>query len=119
VYCFEQADQAGGASVEDLALGAGDLAERDIELPGVGRTVAIQAPAVRLEPVGPDGLPYLFEPDPGTSGDPAAAVAVPYFQWDNRDGRAMRVWMPWAGPAGSPAGAGPSAGPDADSDETF
>jgi hypothetical protein len=27
-----------------------------------------------------------------------AAVALPYFQWDNRDGRPMRVWVP-AGPA--------------------
>ena len=129
VYCFEQADQPGGVSVEDLALGPGELAERDIDLPGIDRTIAIQAPAVRLEPAGPDGLPYFSEPDPGTSRDPAvspepdpgtsrdpaAAVAVPYFQWDNRDGRAMRVWMPRARPAGSPAGAGP----DADSNETF
>jgi uncharacterized protein len=22
------------------------------------------------------------------------AIAIPYFQWDNRDGRPMRVWMP-------------------------
>jgi DUF1680 family protein len=109
VYCFEQADQPGGASVEDLVLGPGDLAERDIELPGVGRTVAIQAPAVRLSPADPDGLPYFRGPDSGKADDLAAAVAVPYFQWDNRDGRAMRVWMPWARPAG----------PDADSDETL
>jgi DUF1680 family protein len=85
----------------------------------VGRTVAIQAPAVRLSPADPDGLPYFCEPDPGTAHGPAAAVAIPYFQWDNRDGRAMRVWMPSARSAGSPAGAGPSAGPDADSDETL
>jgi hypothetical protein len=26
------------------------------------------------------------------------AVAVPYFQWDNRDGRSMRVWMPLSRP---------------------
>jgi DUF1680 family protein len=24
------------------------------------------------------------------------AVAIPYFQWDNRDGHAMRVWIPLA-----------------------
>jgi DUF1680 family protein len=26
----------------------------------------------------------------------AAAIAIPYFQWDNRDGRAMRIWIPRA-----------------------
>ena len=25
---------------------------------------------------------------------PVTAIAIPYFQWDNRDGRPMRVWMP-------------------------
>ena len=28
---------------------------------------------------------------------PVTAIAIPYFQWDNRDGRGMRVWMPRAG----------------------
>jgi uncharacterized protein len=97
VYCFEQADQAGGASVEDLALGPGPVVERDADLPGIGRTVAVQAPAVRLEPDGPGGLPYNTAPDSGTVAGPATALSVPYFQWDNRDGRAMRVWMPRAG----------------------
>jgi uncharacterized protein len=32
----------------------------------------------------------------GTAGIPVPAIAIPYFQWDNRDGRAMRVWMPRA-----------------------
>jgi DUF1680 family protein len=38
-------------------------------------------------------MPYSGQQD-DTGGRPAAAVAVPYFQWDNRDGRAMRVWLP-------------------------
>jgi DUF1680 family protein len=97
VYCFEQADQPGGVSVEDLALRPGDLTEHDTELPGVGRTVTVGAGAVRLAPAGDRGLPYGSRPDPAGSGGPATAVAIPYFQWDNRDGRAMRVWMPWAG----------------------
>ena len=25
---------------------------------------------------------------------PITAIAVPYFQWDNRDGGPMRVWVP-------------------------
>jgi hypothetical protein len=35
-----------------------------------------------------------------------AAVAVPYFQWDNRDGRAMRIWMPLSRPGGPDTTAG-------------
>jgi hypothetical protein len=25
-------------------------------------------------------------------------TAIPYFQWDNRDGRPMKVWIPAAAP---------------------
>jgi hypothetical protein len=39
-----------------------------------------------------------------------AAVAVPYFQWDNRDGRAMRVWMPLSPPHGPDTAPGQEAG---------
>ncbi len=30
----------------------------------------------------------------GTPGPRVTAIAIPYFQWDNRDGGPMRVWMP-------------------------
>ncbi len=121
VYCFEQADQPGDVSVEDLALSPGDLAERDTEVPGTGRTVAVEAHAVRLEPARHGGLPFRDQPEdpirPGNTaqqespahpdntaaaGDPTTAVAIPYFQWDNRDGRAMRVWMLRSGPHAGP-----------------
>jgi len=119
VYCFEQADQPGGASVEDLALSPGDLTGHDTDLPGVGRTVTVRAPAVRLAPARDRGLPYGPEPDPADTGGPATAVAIPYFQWDNRDGRAMRVWMPWAGPPPSSGGDNPPASRDPDTAEIF
>jgi DUF1680 family protein len=99
VYCFEQADQPAGASIEDLALEPGDLAERQADLPGAGRTVTVAAGAQRLGQAGHGGLPYRLSPDDGTgtgTGTGAAtatATAIPYFQWDNRDGGAMRVWM--------------------------
>ena len=99
VYCFEQVDQPGGASVEDLALGPGGLTERDVTLPSVGSTVVVRAEAAILPPVSDGGLPYRSGPGAGAVGVPAAAVAIPYFQWDNRDGRAMRVWMPRGRPA--------------------
>ena len=37
----------------------------------------------------------------GTPGPPVTAIAIPYLQWDNRDGGPMRVWIP------------PGLGPDA------
>ncbi|MEU4832002.1 beta-L-arabinofuranosidase domain-containing protein [Streptosporangium sp. NPDC023615] len=115
VYCFEQADQ--DADVEDLALEPGtplrvlDRPDRP-DLPGVGRTVLIEADAVRLPPAPPAGLPYFTTPA-GPHADPSAlpstapstapstgtrttATAIPYHQWDNRDGGAMRVWIPLA-----------------------
>ncbi|MGH3187198.1 MAG: glycoside hydrolase family 127 protein [Streptosporangiaceae bacterium] len=102
VYCFEQADQAGGLDIADLALCAGRLCDRMDALPGVGPTVCVEAEAVHLPPPGGSALPYFPLPDATTAGRPAIAVAIPYFQWDNRDSQAMRVWMPLCRP-GNPA----------------
>jgi hypothetical protein len=135
VYCFEQADQPAGTSVEDIALGTGSPAVRALTVSGVGRTVLIDAPATHLPASTRNGLLYLpvssgtgqqrtglqgtgshdtgshdtgshdtgshdtGSHDTGShstarAGSPATAVAIPYFQWDNRDGQAMRVWLP-------------------------
>jgi uncharacterized protein len=78
VYCFEQADQPGGVAVDDLtAPTAAPLAEHAVTLPAVGPTVQVTADATHV-----------------TDGAPVSATAIPYFQWDNRDGDAMRVWLP-------------------------
>src|SRR5215469_10579683 len=100
VYCFEQADQPAGTDLEDLALIADGLPERAAELPGIGRTVLVESAARRLPPSDSGGLPYS-PPATGpaataTGNEPAVAIAIPYFQWDNRDRAAMRVWMPLA-----------------------
>jgi DUF1680 family protein len=80
VYCIEQADQPDGVRTDDLAVRAGAmLGERPVTLPGIGRTIEVTAAGVHLP-----------------AADPVTAVAIPYFQWDNRDGRAMRVWIPRA-----------------------
>jgi DUF1680 family protein len=100
VYCFEQADQPADMSVEDLAVSPGSIAERAASLPDIGPTVVLEADAVHRAPTDSEGLPYSPHPDPGTVDRPATAVAVPYFQWDNRDGRAMRIWMPARRPDG-------------------
>jgi DUF1680 family protein len=72
VYCLEQVDQA--VSLEELAVSADTpLTERAVTVDGVGRTVQVIA----------DGRHV-----------PLPAVAIPYFQWDNRGPGAMRVWIP-------------------------
>jgi uncharacterized protein len=104
VYCFEQADQPDGVAVDDLALrgpgpGPGDdqgPCERQATLAGIGPTVLIEAAAERLPAVPPDTAAYPPRRDRPAAGDPVTAIAIPYFQWDNRDGRAMRTWLPLA-----------------------
>jgi DUF1680 family protein len=95
VYCFEQVDQPTEVDLEDLAVTSGALSERADTIPSIGPTVVIEADAVHLPPAASSGLPYYsVRPDTGTPERAVAAVAIPYFQWDNRDGRAMRIWMP-------------------------
>jgi DUF1680 family protein len=84
VYCFEQADQPAGADLADLALVPGELRERAAELPGIGQTILVDTGAVQLPAAG------------DAAGEQVIATAIPYFQWDNRDGRAMQVWLPRA-----------------------
>jgi DUF1680 family protein len=97
VYCFEQADQPAGTDLGGLSLaGQPALRERPATLPGVGPTVLIDAEASSARPARPAGLPYAAQFSPA-GGDRVTATAVPYFQWDNRDGRAMRVWLPRTG----------------------
>ncbi len=105
VYCFEQADQHTGLDLENLALTTGGLSERAEVLPGIGPTIVVTASAEHIPSAAHGGLPYLPSPDAGTGAVPATAVAIPYFQWDNRDGQAMQVWMPVSRPE-SPASSG-------------
>jgi DUF1680 family protein len=95
VYCFEQADQPDGADLAFLTVpGAPGLAEHRTDLPGIGATVVLETSAVHRTANPPGSWPYQATPgDPG-AGEPVTVTAVPYFQWDNRDGRPMRVWLP-------------------------
>lgn len=96
VYCFEQVDQAPGVDLEDLALASHShlRAEEVADLPGIGRTVVLRADAyVVTQPR--SGFPYsTTPPEEQANVTPTTAMAIPYFQWDNRDGGPMRVWLP-------------------------
>ena len=80
VYCFEQADQLDGVHLDDLRVRPGGvLGERPVTLDGIGQTIEVTAEGQLLP-----------------ADTPITAIAIPYFQWDNRDGRPMRVWVPAA-----------------------
>ena len=81
VYCFEQADQP--VRLEELAIAPGtQLTEREVILDGIGRTFQVCAAARHVPP------------GAGAAVQGITAVAIPYFQWDNRGPGAMRVWIP-------------------------
>jgi DUF1680 family protein len=99
VYCFETVDQADGTDLDDLALVAGSaLTGQPAMLPEIGRTVTVEMDARPVRAGQPGELPYTQAVPAGPLGTVAAAgqraTAVPYFQWDNRDGQPMRVWLP-------------------------
>ncbi len=103
VYCLEQADQPAGIDVADLALVPGRLEETRATLEGIGDTVLIRASAVHLDGRPGAGLPYHAADGQAAgaqadAGEQVTATAIPYFQWDNRDGRPMQVWIPAAAP---------------------
>jgi DUF1680 family protein len=110
VYCLEQADQA--VRLEELALDleagvpGAPLTEREVIRPAIGRTIQVVAPA-RHAPQGAAGASSAISQDhenapgrePGHQPGPdltVSAVAIPYFQWDNRGPGPMRVWVPAA-----------------------
>jgi DUF1680 family protein len=99
VYCLEQADQPAGIDLAGLVLVPGQFEDTHATLPRVGETILVRAGAVhRVAPQEP-GLPYHAAADAAqASGNPGGeqltATAIPYFQWDNRDGRPMQVWIP-------------------------
>ncbi|GAA5028725.1 glycoside hydrolase family 127 protein [Actinopolymorpha pittospori] len=96
VYCFEQVDQPAGVALPDLVVPS-EAAVRVVDHPDhpvLGRTVTVEVAAGVLPVPAATGLPYTSAPAPTDPAEPTTAVAVPYFQWDNRDGGGMRVWLP-------------------------
>jgi DUF1680 family protein len=90
VYCFEQADQA--VRLDELAVATGTLlAEHAVTLDGVGATIQVIADG-RHVPATVSGSTAAGTDDP--PGPKVPAVAIPYFQWDNRGPGTMRVWIP-------------------------
>jgi DUF1680 family protein len=93
VYCLEQIDQSVDLETITIAPDAPIRVGEARNHPSLGESVALEIAASAVDAPAPAGLPYSAEPaEPRPS--PVTARAIPYFQWDNRDGGAMRVWIP-------------------------
>jgi len=69
--------------LDEIAIPSGTpLTEREVILDGIGRTFQVCAAARHVPP------------GAGPAVQGITAVAIPYFQWDNRGPGAMRVWVP-------------------------
>jgi uncharacterized protein len=98
VYSFEEVDQPDGADLLKVALTPGTAirATEHASLPRIGRTVTLEVDGATLAANVPaTALPYH---EAGSIApverSPVRLVAVPYFQWDNREYGAMKVWLP-------------------------
>lgn len=92
VYCWEQIDQDADVDLEAVQLDGDAVEEIAVDdHPGIGRTILLRLPAVELTLPAP-ALPY--GPERSYESRPVTVTALPYFQWANRDRRAMRVWLP-------------------------
>ncbi|WP_211219900.1 glycoside hydrolase family 127 protein [Glaciibacter superstes] len=97
VYCFEDVDQPDGVDVADLRIPSGGAVRvrHEPSFPIIGSTVILEVDAEHVTPEEREGSPYFDIATRTVSrGTPVVATAVPYFLWDNRDGRGMRVWLP-------------------------
>jgi DUF1680 family protein len=94
VYCFEQADQA--VELDELVVRAGTpLSEGAVTLDGVGPTIAVTTAGWHIPAAAAAAGPAAVASQAaGPRGPQLPAVAIPYFQWDNRGPGAMRVWIP-------------------------
>ena len=96
VYCFEQADLAAGANLDDVALRT-DAAPTDSDPPArLGGVPGVSVAGVVRDVEGWKRAEYLDVRELPRDGaaTPARLLAIPYFTWANRGDGGMRAWLP-------------------------
>jgi DUF1680 family protein len=96
VYAVEDADLAGGASIESLEVeGTSELRVEAASEDGLGEMVRLSFDALlRSDPA--RHWPYGDHGQVPVPGRETTRVrAMPYFAWGNRRGLGMRIWLPW------------------------
>lgn len=100
VYCLEQLDQPGVASLYDIAVVVGQArgnefrAEMQKDLLG-GIVVLKHTGAVYETPLARQPLYQLFAKGTQRASHPVSLTMIPYYAWSNREPTAMEVWIPY------------------------
>jgi uncharacterized protein len=97
VYCAEQQDNHDSLDdllvIPDAAREATTLS-RPVTAHGPADTVLIALPVVLAPEASPELYPELTPPElPAEPAATSTASLIPYYQWGNREARAMRVWL--------------------------
>ena len=89
VYCVEQADLPGGATLEDVRIDPAAPFSR-------GRSPEVPVTLTARGSLEPPASDELYGAGTGAPGEPVELTAIPYFLWGNREPGPMRVWIPVA-----------------------
>jgi uncharacterized protein len=98
VYCIEQLDQPGVASLTDLALTVGREQGKEFRIEVrknlLGGIVVLQHPGVYFDkPLSQEPLYQLSEKAAVNVGRAVSLTLIPYYAWANREPSAMQVWV--------------------------
>ena len=108
VYTLEQSDQAGDASVLDVAIPASRNPAKDFKVEFrpdlLGGVTVLRHRGLMLD--SPTASQALYAPLRSNTRKPGGAVDltfIPYYAWANRQPAAMRVWIPYVSENGGRA----------------
>lgn len=95
VYCIEQLDQPGVASLADLALTSGaDQSFREARKDLLGGVVVLEHAGVYFDrPLSGEPLYQAADKAAAKVGRPVSVSLIPYYAWANRAPSAMQVWI--------------------------
>lgn len=95
VYCLEEADQAAGVDLQDVAVSPKSKLDPIWQPDLLGGVMAVQLDGVAYDTSAWDGTLYRpLDSLTPPQGKPVQLTAIPYYAWANRGPGIMRVWVP-------------------------
>ena len=100
VYCAEQLDQPGVASLDDVVLTLGRDPTKDVRVESkpemLGGILALRVPgAVYEKPLGDEPLYQPLAKGAPRRTRSVSLTLIPYYAWSNREPTPMEVWIPY------------------------